>query len=314
MQVGIPRGLLYYKYYPFWKTFLDRIGCSVISSPKTTRPILSKGLSIAESEICLPVKAFYGHADYLKDKVDALFIPRMVAVEGNAYTCPKLLGLPDMIKSAVGAEILAPEINLKKGMRGYYVPLLELAKKLGVSLFSGIKAIYSAEKTLSDFNNQLYSGKTINELLNNEAKDSSKGDVRIGVAGHPYNTFDNYLSLGLIRKLKNQGADVVTPENVPPRIWNRYAKRLPKYLFWTYERELLGSAIYWIDKGQVDGLIYALSFACGPDSIVQYILEDEARKYETPIMPLMLDEHSAEAGVMTRIEAFLDMIRRSKNS
>lgn len=308
MIIGIPRGLLYYKYHTFWETFIENLGFEVVVSPETTKKILKKGLSLAESEICLPVKAYYGHVAHLADKTDAILIPRVVAVEKEAYTCPKFLGLPDMIQATFkDTRILFPEINLKKGWKGYQKSLFSFAKSLGVSFTKTVRAICKAESAQRSYLENMTLKKS---GFNGHVSCSSVPPVTVGVAGHAYNVFDRYLSVGLVEKLERYGAQVFTSENVPEEIWERHASRLPKHLFWTYERELIGSSLYWLEKGLVDGIIYVLSFACGPDSLVQYVLDDEARRYQVPIMPLVLDEHTGEAGLVTRVEAFWDMLER----
>lgn len=318
MKIGLPRGLLYYKYSPYWETFLVNIGFEVVVSPPTTRKLLKEGLIHAESEICLPVKVFYGHIASLIGKVDAIFIPRVVSVEGKSYTCPKFLGLPDMIKAAFPKiKIFSPTINARKGLKGYYRHLLMFAKQFGTGTMKAISAIMAAEKSQKQYISDLHKGKlpiTITNVNKTSENNLENSKVVVGIAGHAYNIFDEYLSVGLIKKLIERGVQVVTPENVPQRIWEKYSSRLPKHLFWTYEKELIGASLYWLENRLIDGLIYVMSFACGPDSIVQYVLEDEARKYNTPIMPLVLDEHTGEAGIITRIEAFLDMLRKKVHS
>ncbi|MCX7831872.1 MAG: acyl-CoA dehydratase activase-related protein, partial [Actinobacteria bacterium] len=133
MVLGLPRALLYYKYGLLWETFLKNLGINIATSPPTSKLIVEMGLDVAESEICMPVKIFYGHVKYLieKQKVDAVFLPRMVAVEKPAYTCPKFLGLPDMIQAAFPeANIISETFNRKKGLRSYYQSYINLAEKL----------------------------------------------------------------------------------------------------------------------------------------------------------------------------------------
>ena len=48
-------------------------------SPKTNRDILNTGQACVD-EACLPVKVFHGHVDYLKDKVDYIFIPKFISL------------------------------------------------------------------------------------------------------------------------------------------------------------------------------------------------------------------------------------------
>ena len=141
-------------------------------------------------------------------------------------------------------------------------------------------------------------------------KHVATGDLRIGIAGHPYNVSDPYVNLNLIKKLRDWGADVATEEMIPHATLEREANRLPKRLFWSYEREVVGAAFHWMQTKSVDGIIYILSFACGQDSLIQVLLEIEAKKqHGIPLMSLVIDEHSGEAGMITRVEAFIDMLR-----
>lgn len=323
MTVGIPRALFYYKYWPLWEAFFREIGIKTLTSPPTNKKILQQGLQKAESEICTPVKIFYGHVAYLLESksVEAVFLPRMVAVEKPAYTCPKFLGLPDMIKAAFsGTNIITEDFNRKLGLRSFYSSFIKLGISLGANFNQAARALVSAQKSYKNFLKLLYRDIPYQAAVSLIKKEKNADvitpltakELKIGIAAHPYNIYDEYFSLNLLRKLERMGVSYLTPDNVPPRIWSRLSIRLPKFLFWTYERELVGSALYWIEQQKIDGLIYVMSFACGPDSIVQYILENEARKYEIPMLTVVLDEHAAEAGLLTRLEAFIDMLKRKK--
>lgn len=61
IKVGIPRALLYYQYYPMWKTFFEELGAEVVVSPPTTQIMLSAGSARLVADTCLPVKVFCGH-------------------------------------------------------------------------------------------------------------------------------------------------------------------------------------------------------------------------------------------------------------
>jgi len=323
MIVGIPRALFYYKYWPLWENFFKEIGIKILTSPPTNKKILQLGLEKAESEICTPVKIFYGHVAHLVENriVDAIFLPRMVAVEKPAYTCPKFLGLPDMIKATFpDIKIISEDFNRKLGAKRFYSSFIRLGTTFGANLIEAVQAFVSAQNTYKKFLKLLCREipyKAAASIIKTEKSPqntyiAAAKKLKIGIAAHPYNIYDEYFSLNLLKKLERMGVSYLTPDNVPHRIWSRLSRRLPKFLFWTYERELIGSAFYWFEQKKIDGLIYVMSFACGPDSIVQYILEDEAKKYGIPMLTVVLDEHAAEAGLLTRLEAFIDMLRRKK--
>ena len=304
MRVGIPRALLYHKYYPAWERFFKELGAEVIVSPSTNKRILQLGLELAENELCLPVKVFYGHAMHLKDQVDFLFIPRMVAVEKKEYTCPKFLGLPDMIQALDEAPpVLSPTVNWNLGRKIYYKTVLEVGERFTSDRLRIARAYMAAMR----------------ELRRHERTERSKRPrgslrqpgrpLRIGLAGHPYNLHDEFVSLKLVERLEKRGVELLTAEMLTRRQIERAAKRAPKDLFWSYEKEVLGATYHWIGGAKVDGIIYVIAFPCGPDSTIQVLIERQAKRAGVPLMSLILDEHSAEAGLITRIEAFVDLLQ-----
>lgn len=315
MKIGYPQALLYYKYFPLWERFLTQLGAQVIVSSPTTKRTVNEGIVHADNELCLPVKVFYGHLLELKNKVDAIFIPRIVSVEKRAYTCPKFLGLPDMARAVDGEipPVIDLKIDLQKGWREYLAAIYEFGKMLTKSRMKIFAAYRSGVLALRDYHHQLLAGNTAIELL--EKKECYKPKhptLKIGLAGHPYNIYDRYVSMNLIKRLRDFGAEVKTADMLPETIIELEAGRLPKRLFWTYEKEVVGTVFHWANTGAVDGIIYVLSFACGPDSLIQVLLEHELRSKPIPVMPLVIDEHSAEAGMITRVEAFIDMLQRKK--
>jgi len=90
---------------------------------------------------------------------------------------------------------------------------------------------------------------------------------------------------------------------------NSGLKRLQKDIFWTFGRETIGSAFYLLQNKMVDGVILLVSFACGPDSIIMDIIERAFKREGLPFLTLVLDEHSGEGGVITRLEAFIEMLK-----
>ena len=82
--------------------------------------------------------------------------------------------------------------------------------------------------------------------------------------------------------------------------------------YWTYEEEVVGAGEHYLKSG-VDGIIGIMTFGCGPDSLMMDIVHRQAARLRVPaFMSLTLEEHTAEAGIVTRLEAFLDMINRKK--
>lgn len=128
-----------------------------------------------------------------------------------------------------------------------------------------------------------------------------------------YNVYDNFVNMDLFQKLSSSGINVITAENISAKITDAYAEKLPKKLFWTFARKLIGATHYLTTRKDIDGVIYVMSFGCGIDSFVADLCERHLRQNsKIPFFLMMIDEHSGENGFETRLEAFLDMIKWRK--
>ncbi len=320
MIVGIPSGLLFYRYFPLWRSFLEELGAEVVESGETTKSILSRGVTRCENDSCLPVKVFYGHALALKDRVDALFIPRMVSVEKRTHTCPKMLGLPDMIRLAEDGmpPIIAPTIDFHEGLRHNYRAVYELGSLFTRDPRKILRAGISSWEHHRTYRENLAQGLKPREAMMGEANSNGMKLVdgrvlKIAVIGHHYNVFDSFTTMSLLDRLHGMGADVVTSDMIPEEVQRAELKCLPRDIYWSYEREVVGSLLACVRRKLVDGVIFMISFACGPDSVLQVVCEQERKAAgNLPMMSMVIDEHTGEGGFITRIEAFVDMLRRKK--
>jgi predicted nucleotide-binding protein (sugar kinase/HSP70/actin superfamily) len=135
-------------------------------------------------------------------------------------------------------------------------------------------------------------------------------DLNIAVVGYPYAIYDPYLNVGLLKILKQQGVRIYTQDMLRDRDMNRFGKTLPKQTFWYFSNRAVDGALYYMKKPAIDGIIHVTAFACGPDSIIDRLMEIEThRRSKLPYLSVTIDEQTGESGVRTRIEAFLDMLR-----
>ena len=144
-------------------------------------------------------------------------------------------------------------------------------------------------------------------------QDGEKLPVTIAVIGYPYIVHDPFLSCGMIDFLEKARVRVVTMEDVSTREIEAQQDALSKQVFWHYSNRALKAAYHLMKHTEVDGLVHATAFGCGPDAIVDKFLEIDCKdEYGVPFLSLTVDEHSGQAGIVTRLEAFLDMILRKK--
>jgi predicted nucleotide-binding protein (sugar kinase/HSP70/actin superfamily) len=138
---------------------------------------------------------------------------------------------------------------------------------------------------------------------------------RIGLIGHSYIIHDRQISMNIVDKLNKFGFEVITPEMVSLCQASAATNSLSKKIFWSSSHHMAGAALALIQGAQpVDGLIIITSFACGPDALIGELIKRHAQQHSIPCMLLTIDEHTAEAGFVTRLEAFTDMLTRRERS
>lgn len=299
MKVGIPRAFLYFKYHVLWETFLEELDIEYIVSPETNKEIIREGTNYAIDETCLSSKIYLGHVKYLIDKCDYIFVPRIATLGGTKdIVCSKFQAIYDVVKNTFrednlkllyySIDILNKETELKA--------FLKLGKFLGKNKAQVLKAYYIAKQA----------EKTTKLLeLNEQKKLLQQNGLKILIVSHPYNIYDKYIGEPVISYLKELNCLPILGCIVDEKKAKEEAQLISKTLPWTFNKELVGSiALY---KDYVDGIILVSSFPCGPDSLVNEMIV--RRLKEKPIINLILDAQEGTAGMETRLESFIDIIK-----
>ena len=259
-KIGIPRGMLYYENLPYWKDYLEGIGLEVVLSKKTNKDIMNSGILTSVDEACLPVKILHGHVDYLKDKVDYIYLPKVISLYKREYCCPKILGLPDMVKNSIEGlpKVIDVMFDLDKrgGLeKGYR----DLGSRLGASSKSSFISYKNAIDKGDKYKTWLESELLPYKYIFNEGK------ANILVLGHNYNVFDEFINMGILSKLVEKNINIFTAEHVSHEEIRKHSSYSKKRLFWTHGRRLVGAANYYILNKKIDGIIFLSSFGCGLD-------------------------------------------------
>ncbi len=330
IKIGIPRALSYYTFYPLWKTFLEGLGAEVIISQATNRKILEEGIKETVNDACIPIKVFLGHVLDLAGRTDYIFVPRMVSADGKATFCPKFLGLPDMVRYC-GASVPVL-IDARYNRRGLPGGICRFFKQVAFNI--GVKnplvianASIRALREQKRYQRLLLKGvkppEAISEFFNPESIQEKpwksppvigrEERITVALLGYPYAIFDQFISAGIYDKLVGLGVDVITFEQIPRRQMRRFSKVMPQNFFWYYSNQVCWAGLYLLEnKYLVDGIVHITAFGCGPDAMVDKTLELEARSKGMPFLSLVIDEHSGEGGVQTRLEAFVDMLQAKR--
>ncbi len=308
-RVGIPRALLFFEYFPFWQAFFESLGFEVVKSDTSNHSIVEDALELFNAETCYPIKLVYGHVANLLDKdVDYIFLPSLIKVaeetdqsDDGAYVCLWVQTIGSSIRirfdfEKAGVKLVTPVISLSHDLKEVKRSLKQLAGDFHLSERELNRAAECGLRAYRMYKRSLYAegDRVLGEL--------KPGEKALVVVSRPYNGYDRELSADLPKKIRSLGYKAV------PLDFLRLdeGENDLSYMYWHFGRSIL-SAAEKIRKHPNLFAVYLSSFACGPDSFITHFFRREMSG--KPYLQLELDEHSADAGLITRCEAFLDSLR-----
>ncbi len=309
-RIGINRSFLVNTYYPLYSHFFNELGWETVLPDD----ISQKGIDQRNAAFCYPVELAHGFFYSLLEtdtSLDFLFLPHFKAIphqngNTNSLVCPFVQGESFYLQTtfhekldelkAKGMQILNPLLDLTQGMEQARKPLIDMAVSVGESRKDAETAFDNALTQQTDcFKEMKMLGQ---QVLAELEKDPEK--IGVVILSRPYNGLVEEAHMGIPRKLASRGVtviplDFIPIENVKPR----------RHMYWGMGQIILMTARVVKKHPQLFGT-YITNFSCGPDSfIIGYFRDIMGRK---PSLTLELDSHTADAGLETRIEAFLDIV------
>ena len=306
--VGMQRALYGHQLSIMWAHFFDRLGFRLVLTPPTNAHISKTGIETMVAETCYPVKVSHGHIKELMGKTKYLFLPSIITMPTPepsevGYFCPMVQSNSYMVRMALGIDpssILSPVIHLKYDPDTLALEISEqIQSKLGVRKAEIKKALYYAMDRQNQFVTELH--RKGREIL----EDQDPDEPIVVVTGRPYNLYDERLNLRLGQNLSKIGVaalpmDFIDVSSVDLSDFSS--------MYWGLGAQVLRTARFV--KGHPNYFsLHLTNFGCGPDSFIEHfykhIMGDKA------YLILELDEHSAVAGVMTRLEAYKNVIENT---
>lgn len=321
--VGIPRTLFFHELFPLWKAFFMELGFKIALSEPTNRSIMRKGVENVIEEPCLPIKVAHGHVlSLLEKRLDFLFLPVQCTMEKlsegftKSWNCPLTQSLPFIVYSSAKInealtttssqkpKVLRPVFHADRGRRWLAKILRRLARDLEISENGLIdRAIRAGFESLDSFDD--WQQKRGQEVLS-QLKPDEKAIV---IVGRAYNTCDPGMTLNLPEKLRELGVLAIPLDFLPLKDWAKEASSSHPNMYWKSGQKILSAARMIASDPRLFGL-YLTNFNCGPDS---YLLKFFSKETEgKPFLTIEIDEHSADAGIITRCEAFIDTMRNAR--
>jgi len=306
--VGIPRATFFWEMFPFWKAFFTELGMRVVPSAATSRAVVDRGVEAVPAETCFPIKVAHGHViDLFERGVDYLFLPCIVNMETlvddceQGCNCPYVQSMPYFVRAAIGLDkydttVLEPVFHMQWGHRHTDSRLRRLARRLGrrgAMVAAAIRAAHAAQETFRRRIEQR--GRQLLAELDGQRP-------ALVIVSRPYNGCDPGLNLRIPDKLRELGAVAIPLDFLP--IPRKVGPEM-RSMYWRYGQRILAAARTIADDPRLNA-VYLTNFGCGPDSFIMKYFRCEMKG--KPYLTLEVDEHSADAGAVTRLEAFLDSL------
>ncbi len=306
--VGMQRALYGQQDAVFWAHFFDRLGYRLVLTPPTNAQLSKTGIEAMAAETCYPVKVSHGHVKALAGQTAFLFLPSVVDMgksqdKEKGFYCPMVQSNSYMVRMALDLDmksVLNPVVHLKYDVETLALELTkQLKAKLSMPLQRIREALHYARGRQTQFQRAVL--KRGSEIL----AAHPVGEPMVVVTGRPYNLYDERLNLRLGHNLAKIGVKAI-----PMDFLNVSSVDLSDFpsMYWGLGARILRAAKIVATNADFFGL-HLTNFGCGADSFLEHFYRHIMG--EKAYMILELDEHSAVAGVMTRLEAYKNVIFNS---
>ncbi|MCU0847710.1 MAG: acyl-CoA dehydratase activase [Spirochaetes bacterium] len=305
--VGVPKAFSVYTMWPLYSWFFHSLGIETVMSEN----VCYEGVARTEGSYCFPAEIAHGAVqDIINMNLDYIFVPHFRDLESleddvHANFCPITQSLPYYVKKAFPEipeeKFLTPIVSFKFGKEKALEAFIDMGKQLGVPE----REVRAAFKTATEKQEEFWT--RYKEMGIEALERARKADhAVIAVLGRPYNAFTRDANMGIPLKFTSRGFSVIPFDMLPyddSQIFDN--------MYWYYGQQNMKAGVKLKEEDNIF-LTYITNFSCAPDSfMLHYVKWIMGLK---PFLVLELDSHSADAGIDTRVEAFLDIIEgyRSK--
>ena len=304
--VGMNRSFLINTYFPFFNRFFAELGFR-LTLPSTQDP---SGGDQQGAPFCFPVEIAHNYAaTLLAENPDFIFLPHMLGLDvgepgKTSCTCVLVQSEPYYLRSAFPAfesntNVISQVLDFSKGYAACRESFAKIARKLGADPAKVDMALQKAAVDQQEFFTDI-------RQIGREGLAAIEQDPeKFGVVlfGRPYNSFASIANKGIPAKFATRDITIIPFDMLP--YWDETLAD-DNNMFWALGQIILKGALF-VEKHPQLYATYITNFSCGPDSfLISFFRDTMGRK---PSLTLELDSHTADAGLETRIEAFLDIIR-----
>ncbi len=294
-RIGIPRALTTHSLHRLYATFFSDLGMEVVLSDVDPRGELK-----SNSGFCFPAQIAHGAVlDLAQRGLDLVFLPHVMRMPQpndcrDSYLCPITQAGPYFLAKAFPEiRFLSPLLDFTNGYAASSA-LVEMAvRDLGTPRLLAERAWTTAVRAQMEVERAL-------QELGQQALERAmaEGKPAILLAGHSYNAFTQEASQSVSKKLSSMGVTVIPADCLAPVGEGPTA--------WHFANQILNAAAL-VRQHPTLFLLCVSNFSCTIDAFTHAMLASELGA--KPYLILEIDAHTADAGVQTRLEAFLDIVR-----
>ncbi|MDO5042207.1 MAG: acyl-CoA dehydratase activase-related protein [Slackia sp.] len=312
-SIGLPRALMYYRYAAAWKAFFESLGREVVTSRPSDLAMLERGSALSVDECCLASKIYMGHVESLIEACDAVFVPSLANLGRFRGFCTKYQALPDLVRNTFEKDairIVSCVVEDQQSKSSMKSAAFDLATQFGATpkeaknaFKAGRQALEHAEKNAREsFDRTL---QDVERRRKQPCSSEEDSPLAILVCAHPYVAHDRLIGGPVIDALRDMGATVLFADEFDHERAYKKSGEFSSTMPWIVNRELIGTMLCL--RGRIDGIVSISAFPCGPDSMTNDAIA--RRVGNTPLLFLTVDAQSGTAGLETRVESFIDILR-----
>ncbi|HWQ72334.1 MAG TPA: acyl-CoA dehydratase activase [Desulfitobacteriaceae bacterium] len=301
-KIAVNKSLLVNTLFPLYYNFFHKLGLEVVMPGKAD--LKEKTVVKKDSAFCYPVNLAHEYfKELLKLDVDYIFLPHVkgMYVENSipiSLTCPLVQGESYYLKTTFGTgskKILSPVLDFAQGYEHLSAKFSEIGQALGFDKNQALSAYrYACDIQNSFFKECKETGRDFLSAL------EKTGEKAVVLFGRPYNALVKDGNMGIPEKFASRGYKIIPYDFLPLEEEEPQVK-----MYWSMGQMILKAAKLVARHPQLFGT-YITNFSCGPDSfIISYFRNLMGDK---PSLTLELDSHTADAGIDTRIDAFIDVM------
>ncbi len=339
-RVGIARSGLFYDFYPFWAAFFRELGAEVVVSSPTTEDTLERGKKRLDSEMCYPMKVLVGHYHELTEQeLDYIFIPEVVNAEPlpwaqewpRSFTCPLMQTISGTVTNSLGLDkdkTLYAQLNYREGKEQIRCQLDHVARNILGKRFEKEKlqqAVEAGYQAMEKYEEEMEQESRV--MMENLMENPDQ--VVAVFLSRSYTIYDDFVAKGSLRYARQKGLIAIPQDFLIAYLqgWYRYKFSSPvldpyREEFQAYLKEklkemdniypaqlqrMVSTALlvrFLNERASQTGLpllelVLQDPFKCGPNAMLRHYLSGLSG-----YLRLTLDEHTAAAGMITRLEAF----------